>query len=111
MFLFVSQAEEGIREWSVTGVQTCALPISRAGRFDFVDISKKSNRPARVSFGGRPGFASEAGAPPKLLNVLFQNVEAGAAVRSEERRVGKDRRTRAVSGLAAEQKQVSGGTG
>src|SRR5438046_7765235 len=80
MFLFVSQAEEGIREWSVTGVQTCALPISRAGRFDFVDISKKSNRPARVSFGGRPGFASEAGAPPKLLNVLFQNVEAGAAV-------------------------------
>src|SRR5258706_10085548 len=24
------QAEDGIRDWSVTGVQTCALPISRA---------------------------------------------------------------------------------
>src|SRR5258706_9085291 len=25
---FRSQAEDGIRDWSVTGVQTCALPIS-----------------------------------------------------------------------------------
>ena len=27
-FFFVFQAEDGIRDWSVTGVQTCALPIS-----------------------------------------------------------------------------------
>src|SRR5258706_6065928 len=26
--LFLFQAEDGIRDWSVTGVQTCALPIS-----------------------------------------------------------------------------------
>jgi len=25
---FFFQAEDGIRDWSVTGVQTCALPIS-----------------------------------------------------------------------------------
>src|SRR5262249_56458889 len=25
--VFVLQAEDGIRDWSVTGVQTCALPI------------------------------------------------------------------------------------
>ena len=25
--LFFFQAEDGIRDWSVTGVQTCALPI------------------------------------------------------------------------------------
>src|ERR1019366_10163599 len=25
------QAEDGIRDWSVTGVQTCALPISHPG--------------------------------------------------------------------------------
>src|SRR5258706_10710242 len=30
MFFFF-QAEDGIRDWSVTGVQTCALPISRRG--------------------------------------------------------------------------------
>src|SRR5438093_5604023 len=28
--LFFFQAEDGIRDWSVTGVQTCALPISVA---------------------------------------------------------------------------------
>ena len=27
---FFFQAEDGIRDWSVTGVQTCALPISGA---------------------------------------------------------------------------------
>src|SRR5438093_10391163 len=27
MFYFFFQAEDGIRDWSVTGVQTCALPI------------------------------------------------------------------------------------
>src|SRR5438046_3916629 len=32
---FFFQAEDGIRDWSVTGVQTCALPISslRTGRW------------------------------------------------------------------------------
>src|SRR5262249_56088650 len=27
--VFFFQAEDGIRDWSVTGVQTCALPICR----------------------------------------------------------------------------------
>src|SRR2546430_17703748 len=27
MFVFFFQAEDGIRDWTVTGVQTCALPI------------------------------------------------------------------------------------
>src|SRR5437016_1476687 len=31
MFFFFFQAEDGIRDWSVTGVQTCALPISTSG--------------------------------------------------------------------------------
>src|SRR5437016_3901491 len=29
---FFFQAEDGIRDWSVTGVQTCALPISSSPR-------------------------------------------------------------------------------
>ena len=29
-FFFFFQAEDGIRDWSVTGVQTCALPILEA---------------------------------------------------------------------------------
>src|SRR2546426_7736349 len=31
IFFFFFQAEDGIRDYKVTGVQTCALPISRAG--------------------------------------------------------------------------------
>src|SRR3712207_7418868 len=31
-FFFFFQAEDGIRDIGVTGVQTCALPISSAGR-------------------------------------------------------------------------------
>src|SRR5258706_1806837 len=30
VYFFFFQAEDGIRDWSVTGVQTCALPISHA---------------------------------------------------------------------------------
>src|SRR5438093_12447559 len=30
LVFFFFQAEDGIRDWSVTGVQTCALPISSA---------------------------------------------------------------------------------
>src|SRR2546426_11654951 len=31
MFFFFFQAEDGIRDYKVTGVQTCALPISHFG--------------------------------------------------------------------------------
>ena len=31
-FFFFFQAEDGIRDWSVTGVQTCALPIRPIGK-------------------------------------------------------------------------------
>src|SRR2546430_7068318 len=33
LFFFFFQAEDGIRDLTVTGVQTCALPISRADGF------------------------------------------------------------------------------
>src|SRR5438067_5582861 len=41
LFLFFFQAEDGIRDRNVTGVQTCALPISsvpRAGEEEDVEI-------------------------------------------------------------------------
>src|SRR2546430_14868844 len=47
MFVFFFQAEDGIRDLTVTGVQTCALPISSlrqlAGPFDFVLIDLWKN--------------------------------------------------------------------
>src|SRR5437016_10925695 len=37
-FFFFFQAEDGIRDWSVTGVQTCALPIFALAVFGLVAL-------------------------------------------------------------------------
>src|SRR3712207_9576866 len=44
IIFFFFQAEDGIRDIGVTGVQTCALPISR-----------RSGQPTRVRRRARPG--------------------------------------------------------
>src|SRR5438034_6263926 len=82
--IFFFQGEDGIRDNCVTGVQTCALPIST--RRDFA-------RPARPFLDRvlRPRLASRA---KNTVQV------AGLARRSEERRVGKEGRPR-VSAKAA----------
>src|SRR5262249_57870956 len=48
---FFFQAEDGIRDWSVTGVQTCALPI-------FVDVSDRVH-PRVVASRSLPGNAND----------------------------------------------------
>src|SRR5207244_10141375 len=68
---FFFQAEDGIRDDLVTGVQTCALPICRA---DAV-----GHRVARVDQGGRQAFGT--------VPAAGRCVGLG---RSEERRVGKE---------------------
>src|SRR3712207_9155988 len=59
MFLFFFQAEDGIRDIGVTGVQTCALPISgRAAGFwpgPCPDLPPRSRPPRRVPPRPRPG--------------------------------------------------------
>ena len=37
VFFFFFQAEDGIRDWSVTGVQTCALPIYQCIAYTALD--------------------------------------------------------------------------
>src|SRR5476649_3052053 len=68
--LFFFQAEDGIRDHCVTGVQTCGLPISRA------KLGHASNTPA----AGRQLFVVSSCTKRKY--------------RSEERRVGKECRSR-----------------
>src|SRR5690349_24374048 len=69
---FFFQAEDGIRVLYVTGVQTCALPISFTGRI------------VLPSAGSRICISPTGAAGPAL---------SGRARRSEERRVGKECRT------------------
>src|SRR5438046_8033876 len=73
VFFFFFQAEDGIRDWSVTGVQTCALPISGSPK------RRRCSRSTRW-----PGRNS---AP-------WGSRSPASRSRSEERRVGKECRSR-----------------
>src|SRR5438876_1666317 len=52
VYVFFFQAEDGIRDGRVTGVQTCALPISRSTRPDAGP--RAGGRPALSRAGPRP---------------------------------------------------------
>src|SRR5699024_11463528 len=91
------QAEDGIRDRNVTGVQTCALPISArvlvfdaAGRVLLVrgHDADQVDRTWWFTIGG----GIEPGETPRQAAVRELQEEAGisaAEERSEERRVGK----------------------
>src|SRR5690625_7380092 len=51
IFFFFFQAEDGIRAGHVTGVQTCALPISSPSNRLVTEPSSKTARMARASRG------------------------------------------------------------
>src|SRR5256886_9001499 len=92
-FFFFFQAEDGIRDLTVTGVQTCALPIcveqrepglGESGRREPDDLGETRSDP-----GADPGRAQRA--------VSLAGTDVGAHhrdKRSEERRVGKECRSR-----------------
>src|SRR3712207_7849500 len=77
---FFFQAEDGIRDIGVTGVQTCALPISYTKRVQ-----------PRVTF--RSGSTEPIQSVALLLCGDRREASTGSA-RSEERRVGKECRSR-----------------
>src|SRR5699024_11650091 len=56
-FIFFFQAEDGIRDRNVTGVQTCALPISYGG----LSVPPYAERPDSVLSRPRSVFKSSAG--------------------------------------------------
>src|SRR5947209_18230711 len=76
---FFFQAEDGIRDIGVTGVQTCALPIFAGGQDDrggsVIAFDLATGKEKWTTKGDGPGTASPI------------------VVRSEERRVGKECRS------------------
>src|SRR5438093_12048057 len=77
--IFFFQAEDGIRDWSVTGVQTCALPIS----INYRDVQRAIQ--ALYQSGQFDDVAMTQARSPSGKSVLVIHVKE----RSEERRVGK----------------------
>src|SRR5204862_5448616 len=86
-YLFFFQAEDGIRDLYVTGVQTCALPIcgGRAARGTARGAAgRSSGGAARARLGVRQAIEGKEGDQRK----------GQPKERSEERRVGKECRAR-----------------
>src|SRR5438552_6526314 len=106
LFLFFFfQAEDGIRDDLVTGVQTCALPISyaNAGHPHAFRRDQESMRVPGVGIGQRAlrrigDRVTEREEHLGLLELLRQRhlEPPERLVRSEERRVGKEGRSGSV---------------
>src|SRR3712207_7396850 len=91
LFFFFFQAEDGIRDIGVTGVQTCALPIlERLGRVEDTVTLVLSDHGGHERTHGTD--MDEDMLIPWVLH--GPGVRSGYAIRSEERRVGKECRSR-----------------
>src|SRR5690349_24206284 len=95
MSFFFFQAEDGIRDLYVTGVQTCALPISPPGYVGYEEGGALTEAVRRRPYAVLLLDEVEK-AHPEVLNVLLQLLDDGRLTdgRSEERRVGKECRSR-----------------
>src|SRR5690606_40752342 len=95
------QAEDGIRDFHVTGVQTCALPISAFGQIRkqplpeiLVQVHNAASHLPLLLIGGSDSDIDEA-LPQAQLAALPESLRAKLLIpRSEERRVGKEGRGR-----------------
>src|SRR5437763_10149750 len=99
--LFFFQAEDGIQDTSVTGVQTCALPIwgrtqahdrAREHRLAGPRLADHTQRPAPVDREAHPVHRPDQPTGGAELGLQVAHVEERP--RSEERRVGREWRSR-----------------
>src|SRR2546426_6953268 len=89
ILFFFFQAEDGIRDYKVTGVQTCALPICAGGE-DLIKI---------IDFGIASVDDRESASISSTLSGTWrymapEQFDGKTSQRSEERRVGKECRSR-----------------
>src|SRR5699024_12057824 len=91
------QAEDGIRDRNVTGVQTCALPISQEQLAEMLSVSRQavSKWENGLSYPDMDKIISIS----KILNCTLEDLLDDGVIkhdsqpeepRSEERRVGKE---------------------
>src|SRR2546421_5028418 len=90
-FFFFFQAEDGIRDLIVTGVQTCALPICINCRF--VQMVSSNLLAEYLETGCKtPQLPPSCTKGFQVYTLIFLN--PNRTFRSEERRVGKECRSR-----------------
>src|SRR3712207_7020311 len=100
--IFFFQAKDGIRDIGVTVVQTCALPIYTVTEVQAVEIRHGSGTFWGVQYHPELDLYEVAGALRRQSDELVSEgnatspeaLEKYASLRSEERRVGKECRSR-----------------
>src|SRR5256885_6807661 len=92
LLFFFFQAEDGIRDYKVTGVQTCALPILNAGavRMRLIASADPLIQDAVITGHDRDELGALVFLSPAARDLPPEEVRS----RSEERRVGKECRSR-----------------
>src|SRR5207253_6334899 len=90
---FFFQAEAGIRDGHVTGVQTCALPIcsssSRLGAPPVPMINREVNVSPAIVSGSAPTSGTGPASTSSVV-IASSSCDRDEHLRSEERRVGKE---------------------
>src|SRR5207253_5065803 len=89
-FIFFFQAEDGIRDGHVTGVQTCALPICKVRTMTRSVVERDAEGIPRAILSLSSDLSQVLGNE----DALEINEERLRLLRSEERRVGKEWRSR-----------------
>src|SRR5690606_40581917 len=90
IFLFFFQAEDGIRDFHVTGVQTCALPIFLLIIVLFLSINRVGPHTVDVSLKAGQISHKWLHCCSPLSIYRIDESSLGWLWRSEERRVGKE---------------------
>src|SRR5690606_40378360 len=84
VFFFFFQAEDGIRDFHVTGVQTCALPISGSnGKTTTKNLLRAILEAEAPTVAPEGSFNNQVGAPISMLRIdeatRYLIVEMGAS--------------------------------
>src|SRR5690606_39660927 len=96
-FAFFFQAEDGIRDFHVTGVQTCALPIYMFSAILYgmrISLGVGVISVLIASIVGATIGVAAAFAGRRADTIVMRIVDLQLSFRSEERRVGKERSRR-----------------
>src|SRR2546426_9266132 len=89
-FFFFFQAEDGIRDYKVTGVQTCALPICASL---YLLLNQSDKKAEEEGFEPPVRFPVQRFSRPPV-STAHPFLRFREYYRSEERRVGKECRSR-----------------
>src|SRR5690606_40371193 len=77
LFCFFFQAEDGIRDFHVTGVQTCALPILLTGLLGGLVLMALAVATGRRAAAGQPTDVAQQGiSDPPVARWLFADLRS-----------------------------------